>query len=138
MVNTSNSTKIIWCYTKQQPDLLNKLTEIPSTIEYEQGIPSEVDSMFDRSVNNLIILNDMMGEATQNKRISQLFTRVRHDNLSVIYLTQNLFHKKQREISLNFDYIVIFKNPKDKTQFTNWARQFMPRKYKFSLWLLKA
>ena len=119
MVNTSNSTKIIWCYTKQQPDLLNKLTEIPSTIEYAQGIPSEVDSMFDRSVNNLIILNDMMGEATQNKRISQLFTRVRHDNLSVIYLTQNLFHKKQREIILNFDYIVIFKNPKDKTQFTN-------------------
>ena len=76
--------KIIWCYTKHQPDLLNELTEIPSTIEYAQGIPSEVDSMYDRSVNNLIILNDMMDEALQDKRISQLFTRGRHDNLSVI------------------------------------------------------
>ena len=90
--------------------------------------------MFDRSVNNLIILDDMMDEATQDKRISQLFTRGCHDNLSVIYLTQNLFHKKQREISLNSDYMVIFKNPRDKTQFTNLARQFMPRKYKFLLW----
>ena len=59
--------KIIWCYTKHHPDLLNELTEIPSTTEYAQGILSEVDSMFDRSVNNLIILNDMMHEATQDK-----------------------------------------------------------------------
>ena len=75
----------------------------------------------------------MMDEATQDKRISQLFTRGRHGNLSVIYLTQNLFHKNQREISLNSDYMVIFKNPRNKTQFRNLAKQFMPRKYKFLL-----
>ena len=80
-----------------------------------QGIPSEIDSLFDRNVNNLIILDDMMDNATQDKRVSQLFTRGRHDNLSVIYLTQNLFHKNQTEISLNSDYMVIFKNPRDKT-----------------------
>ena len=72
---------------KHPPDFLNELTEIFSTIEYVQGILSEVDSMVDRSVNNLIILDDMMDEATQDKRISQLSTRGRHDNLSVIYLT---------------------------------------------------
>ena len=72
---------------KHPPDFLNELTEIFSTIEYVQGILSEVDSMVDRSVNNLIILDDMMDEATQAKRISQLSTRGRHDNLSVIYLT---------------------------------------------------
>ena len=80
--------RIIWCYTKHQPDLLNELIEILPTIEYVQGIPSEVDSMFNHSVNNLIILDDMMDEATQDKRISQFFTRGRHDNLSVIYLTK--------------------------------------------------
>ena len=78
-----------------------------------------------------------MDEATQDKRISQLFTRGRNDNLSIIYLTQNLFHKTQREISLNSDYMVIFKNPRDKTQFTNLAKQFMPRKYKFLLWVFE-
>ena len=75
----------------------------------------------------------MMDEATQDKRISQLFTRGRHDNLSIISLTQNIFHKNQREISLNSDYMVIFKNPRDKTQFTNLVKQFMPRKYMFLL-----
>ena len=80
-----------------------------------QGIPSEIDSLFDRNVNNLIILDNTMDEVTQDNRVSQLFTRGRHDNLSVIYLTQNLFHKNQTEISLNSDYMVIFKNPRDKT-----------------------
>ena len=86
----STPQKIILWYTKHQPDLLTELTKILPTIEYVQGISSEVDSMFDRSVNNLIILDDMMDEAMQDKRISNFFTRGRHDNLSVIYLTQNL------------------------------------------------
>ena len=77
----------------------------------------------------------MMDEATQDNRISRLFTRGRHDNLSD--LTQNLFHKNQREISLNSDYMVIFKKPRDKTEFTNLARQFMPRKYKCLLWVFE-
>ena len=126
--------RAMWCYAKDQLDLLSQLTEILSAMEYVQGITSEMDSIFDRSVINLIILDDMMDEATQDKRISQVFTRGRHYNLSVIHLTQNLFYKGQREISLNSDYMVIFKNPRDKTQFTNLARQFMPEKYKFLLW----
>ena len=85
----STPQKIILWYTKHQPDLLTELTEILPTIEYVQGISSEVDSMFDRSVNNLIILDDMMDEAMQDKRISHFFTRGCQDNLSVIYLTQN-------------------------------------------------
>ena len=121
--------RVIWCYAKQQPNLLSDLKKILPAIEYVQDIPSEMDSMFDRSVNNLMIFCNMMDEATQDKRISQLFTRGRHDNLSVIYLTQYLFDKTQREISVNSDYMVVFKNPRDKTQFTNLARQFMPRKF---------
>ena len=50
----------------------------------------------------------MMNEATQDKRISQFFTGRFHDNLSVIFLAQNLFHKKQKVISLNSVDIVIF------------------------------
>ena len=130
----STPQRIVWCYAKHQPDLLSELKKVLPTIEHIQSIPSELDSIFDRSVNNLIILDNMRDEATHDKRRSQLFTRERHDNLSVIYLTQNLFHKKDTEISLNSDYMVIFKNPRDKTQFTNLERQFMPSKYKFLPW----
>ena len=45
----------------------DQLTEILRAIDYVQGIPSERDSMFDCSVNNLIILDNMMDEATQDK-----------------------------------------------------------------------
>ena len=107
--------RIIWCYAKHQQNLLKELMEVAQAVEYVQGIPPEIDSSFDRNVNNLITLDNMMDETTQDKRVSQLFTRGRNDNLSVIYLTQNLFHKNQREISLNSDYMVIFKNPRDKT-----------------------
>ena len=41
----------------------------------------------------MIIMDDIMDEATQDKHDSQLFTRRRLDNLSIVYLTQNLFHK---------------------------------------------
>ena len=45
-----------------------------------------------------------------------------HNNLSAIFITQNLFHKSQREISLNSNCIVILKNPRDKSQIQYLAR----------------
>ena len=73
----------------------------------------------------------MMDEATEDKRVSQLFTRGRHDNLSVVFLTQNLFHKKQRSISLNSDYMVVFKNARDQSQIQHLAKQVTPSNTKF-------
>ena len=117
-----------------KPNLLEELMGFVQAVEYVQGIQPEIDSLFDRNVNNLIMLDDMMDEGTQDKRVSRLFRKGRHNNLSFIYLTQNIFHKNQREISLNSDCMVIFKNPRGKTQLRNLAKQFMPRKYTFLLW----
>ena len=86
---------------------------------------------------NLIILNDLMNEVSKSLKITQLFTHGCHDNLSVIYLTQNLFHKNQRALSLNSDYMVIFRNPWDNSQFATIARQIHPDKVKFLMWTYK-
>ena len=126
--------RVVWCYTKHQPELLQELKLINGDIEYVEGIPTNLEEMFDRQKSNLIVLDDMMDEASKDDRISQLFTRGRHDNLSVIFLTQNLFHKHQRNISLNSDYLVIFKNPRDSSQIQNLARQFIPTNSKFLTW----
>lgn len=126
--------RILWCYSKHQQLLYDELMEINSDIEYRNGIPEDLDKMFNKEENNLIILDDMMDEASKDEKVSQLFTRGRHDNLSVIYLTQNLFHKNQRSISLNSDYMVIFKNPRDKSQIQNLSRQFLPSNSKFLTW----
>ena len=46
-----------------------------------------------------------------------------HRNLSIVFITQNLFHQGLREVSLNSNYIVVFKNPRDKAQIQYLARQ---------------
>ena len=85
--------------------MLKELADIVQEIDYVQGIPLEMYSLFDQNINNLILLDHMIDEATLD---FTLFTRGRHDKLPVTYLTQNLFHKNQREISLNSDYMAIF------------------------------
>jgi hypothetical protein len=54
------------------------------------------------------------------------FTRkVHHRNTSVIYITQNLFDRvaQHRTTSLNAHYLVLFKNPRDKSQIGVLSRQ---------------
>lgn len=54
---------IMWCYTKKKPDLLKELLSIDPKIEYIQGIPNDIETMFARSINNMIILDDLVDEA---------------------------------------------------------------------------
>ena len=65
-------------------------------VEYMKGIPGELDKYFKKNKRNLIILDDL-----DDLKITKLLTRGCHDNLSIIYLTQNLLHKNQRALSLN-------------------------------------
>ncbi len=69
-------------------------------------------------------------------RIAEIFTKIsHHKNLSVLYLTQNLFYKnaQSRTISLNSHFLVIFKNTRDITQIAVLARQMYAGKFRFML-----
>ena len=62
-------------------------------------------------------------------RVVDLFTKISHHrNLSVVYLTQNIFYKNKqsRMLSLNSHYLVLFKNARDASQVANLARQMYP------------
>lgn len=116
--------EIIWCYDEMQP-LYNL-----ENVNYNQGIPDI--SMFDGKKPKLLILDDLMRES--DGRIVDIFTKgSHHRNLSLFYITQNIFHqgKGQRDISLNTSYIVYFKNPRDKTQIRYLSRQVYPENSKF-------
>lgn len=116
--------RIIWCYDEMQP-LYNL-----NNVEYVQGVPDL--SMFDGKQPQLLIIDDLMRES--DGRIVDIFTKgSHHRNLSVFYITQNLFHqgRGQRDISLNANYIIYFKNPRDKTQIRYLARQVCPENPKF-------
>ena len=59
---------------------------------------------------NLIVIDDLMSEASNDKRICDLFTKGSQDhNLSVICLVQNLYYqgKESRIMNLNSLYLVI-------------------------------
>ena len=51
----------------------------------------------------------------------------------MLYLVQNLFpkNKESRTISLNSQYMVVFKNPRDASQMSHLARQMYPGRVKF-------
>ena len=101
-------------------------------IEFVRSIPSnlEHDSYFDIRKRNLMVIDDQMADAVEDKRIVNLFTRgSHHHNLSITYIVQNLFYqgKGGRGISLNSHYLVLFKNPPDKLQVLTLAKQMYPR-----------
>ena len=80
----------------------------------------------------MVVLDDLMAET--DGRVTQLFTKKsRHSNTSVIYLVQNLFpkHKESRTISLNAQYMLVFKNPRDASRVTHLAKQMHPGRVNF-------
>lgn len=117
---SSPISRIIWCYGEEnaKPNFKN--------IEYYYGIPNNIENELNEPV--LLILDDLMMGAF-NKTVCELFTKgSHHRNFSVIVVTQNLFHKSShtRDISLNSKYIIVFKNPRDTSQFQHLARQIEP------------
>ena len=74
-----------------------------------------------------------MQSASGNQLVENLFTNGRQLNLSVVFVSQNLFYtrKKCRTISLNSTYIVVFKNPRNQSQIHPLACQMFPSKPKF-------
>ena len=74
-----------------------------------------------------------MQSASGNQLVENLFTNGRHLNLSVVFVTQNLFYtgKKWITISLNSTYIVVFKNPRNQSQVRHLACQMFPSKPNF-------
>ncbi len=121
--------KIMWCYS-----LYQEVFDRYSQVTFHEGLPDL--SMFDGKQRTLLILDDLMSESEGDDRVSQIFTKFSHHrNVSVFYLTQNLFYKgkRTRTISLNAHYIVMFKNVRDTTQIANLAKQMYPGNGRFML-----
>lgn len=116
VMSDTSFSKIYWHYGTWQ-----KLYNNISNVTFLEGLP-DIENIDGREPQ-LIIIDDLMREA--DERIVDIFTKwVHHKNLSVFFLTQNLFHqgKGQRDISLNAHYIVYFKNPRDKAQILHLSR----------------
>ena len=132
-IMTNPPERIVWFYGRHQPDLFCSLAQEITCIEFYEGLPTNIEVMFDRSKRNICIIDDLMQSASGNQLVENLFTNGRHLNLSVVFVSQNLFYlgKNCRTIFLNSIYIVVFNNPTDQSQIRHLACQMFPSKPKF-------
>lgn len=115
---------ITFCYSKYQ-EMYKELESLPIT--FHQGVP-DFDT-FDPSINNLVILDDLMEECEKDKSIVKLFTTdSHHNNISTFFIAHNLFSqgKYMRTISLQCHYLILLNNPRDRAQIYYLARQMYP------------
>ena len=78
-----------------------------------------------------VVVDDLMEEVSGNKTMSNMFTKYSHHrNISVFFLVQDLFKKNNRTLTLNAQYMFLFKNPRDKLFIDNLSRQAFPGKVK--------
>ena len=120
--------KITWYYREKQP-LYSTLSTIHPILECVEGLLDL--SSFDYKNRNLVVIDDLMSET--DERVTKLFTKkTHHCNTSVINLVQKVFSKgkESRTISINAQYMVLFKNPRDNTQVVNLAKQMYPGRVK--------
>lgn len=117
---------IVFCYKRWQP-IYTQLCSITPKIHFIMGLPKL--TMFSENVCNLLILDDLMTDSGNDEAIKAIFTvDSNHLNICVFLLSQNLFctEKYFRLISLNTNYMFIFNNPRDRSQFTHISRQIEP------------
>ena len=89
------SIRIFWYYNQWQECYEELKTSLGKSIRFERGVPELSEDLCEINprYNNIIILDDLMAEATDSPVVSRLFTQGRHRNASVILLLQNMFPK---------------------------------------------
>src|SRR5208282_3623143 len=85
-IMTPPPDKIVYYYGEYQ----NLFSQYPN-IEFNQGLQFDV-SQFDGRQRVLMVLDDLMAESGDD--VERIFTKFsNHRNISIMYLSQNLFYK---------------------------------------------
>ena len=112
--------KIVYCYSVYQ-DLFATMEREINNVIFHEGLPSgdQVDEWSESREHMLLVLDDLLASSVNSVEILNLFTvKSHHQNISVMFLTQNLYHspgKLMRTISLNASYIICLKKSSRST-----------------------
>ena len=123
--------RIVWLYKRWQPmyDVIKSTVNPP--VEFIEGIPAGIDTFFNQTKNNLLIIDDLMSSCGDDPQMTEIFYEgSHHRSLSVVLLCQNLYYSKSPTQRRNSHYVVLFKNPNDLQSVMTFARQINPKKTK--------
>jgi hypothetical protein len=111
---------IVWYHSE------NNAQHHLKNVSFVKGVP---DFENHENVPTLIVLDDLMDSLMDSTKVSELFTKESHHrNISLVLITQNLFHQgpTSRHIPLNSKNIFVFKSPRDKTQIFKLGSSSLP------------
>lgn len=122
--------RVLWCYGIESESTGKQMKNPSVFIKYHKGLPT------DKQLEgyNTVIIDDLLTEAAKTETMTNLFTRVvHHKNVNVFVLIQNIFFKSHviRNLNLNANYIVLFRNIRDQSQLSVFAHQFYPENSSF-------
>jgi hypothetical protein len=100
---------IIVCGSESHP--LEKETSLSDKLIVNKDIIDPINHKTKPNDRILYILDDCFIEAANNDIVSNIFTKGRHENISVVLLVQNVFMKGKhsRNISLNTSHFILLK-----------------------------
>ena len=120
---TTPPKKIIWYY-----GIYNDIfDQHKNEIEFIEGI-GELDNLDTGGESTLVIIDDLMD--SMNKTLSRAFTQdSHHKNFTIMFLSQVLYQKNPiaRIISLNSQYLILFKSKRDALSLSRLSSQLFPR-----------
>ena len=126
-------TRILFVYGEWQSDY-DRLQQNVGNIEFVKGpMNEELYDSFNSSQPNMLVLDDQMTEAGKTNQLEKYFVQgSHHRNLSVVFIVQNIFEKGKamRTTTLNANYLVLYKTPRDRGQIAILGRQMYPTKWK--------
>lgn len=128
--------RIVWVYSEWQPEYDKLKKHFGSKIEFVHGWSGEIYNTFEPRLRNVLVLDDVMGSSKNDAALSDLFTKgASHRNLSVIFITQNLYFQGKAAIDIrrNSQYVVLFRCRQDKKTISQYANQVFPDNPKFML-----
>lgn len=121
---------VVWFYGQTPP---SETSIREKDVKFIHGLPSSFDEYIQPGLNGLIVFDDLMKECANNSMIGDFFTqRCHHEELNVMYISQNLFSdgKERKTLSKNATYLVVFNTPLDQTISHSLARKLMPKDIK--------
>ena len=117
--------KVVWCHGMSQESHAVPISN--ARVIYNDGLLDEQTVKTSRP--DIIVIDDLMTEKSNDPFMHNLFTKVSHHlKVTIIYITQNMYEKGQCKMKRNAHYLIMMRNPSDKSQITTLGRQLFPRK----------
>lgn len=125
LIGAPRVPKVVWCYGIEQPVFRKPVRNV--RLLYNEGL---IDEEFVRSARpDIVVVDDMMTEKSDDRFMHNLFVKISHHlNVTVVFITQNLYAKGQVNLKRNAHYLLMMRNPSDKSQIATLGRQLFPRR----------